>query len=60
VDEGGFYGTIYSAGGAYMFLERTGDGENEARWFKDNESLDEYISGRIEAVEAGAAADGGN
>jgi hypothetical protein len=33
----------------YMFLERTGEAENEAQWFRDSESLDGYITRRLAA-----------
>ncbi|MDR1472244.1 MAG: hypothetical protein LBS75_06950 [Synergistaceae bacterium] len=58
VDEDGLYGTIYKAAETYMFLERTGEGENAAKWFKDSESLDEHITRRLGAG-AEAGADGG-
>lgn len=57
VDEGGIYGTIYKAAETYMFLERAGDGMNEARWFKDRESLNGHIAKRLSEAGAGAIAD---
>jgi hypothetical protein len=53
VDRDGLYGTVYNAAATYMFLERTGEGENAARWFKDTESLNEHIARRLAAAAAG-------
>jgi hypothetical protein len=51
VDEGGFYATVYEAGDAYMLLERLSDDESAARWFKDRESVGEYLTRKLESLE---------
>jgi hypothetical protein len=47
VDEEGYYATIYGAANSYMLLERTGDGECAAVWFRDREALDEYVTRKL-------------
>jgi hypothetical protein len=61
VDERGFYATIYGAAGSYMLLERGDGGEYAALWFGDRESIDGYITGRLENVstEEGEAGENG-
>lgn len=47
VDEEGFYATVYDAADSHMLLERLDDENNEARWFEDKTSIDEYIEQRL-------------
>ena len=51
VDEDGYYATVYVASDSYMLLERAGEEENAALWFRDRESLDGYIMRKLESTE---------
>jgi hypothetical protein len=63
VDREGYYATVYGAANAYMLLERLNEGESAARWFKDRESLDGYLTQKLESmkekVEVEVGANGG-
>ena len=53
IDSYGYYATIYQAGGIYMLMERREDDEEDdgllaAAWFKNRDSLDEYVNRQIQ------------
>lgn len=50
VDEGGYYATVYGAANSYMLLERAGENECSARWFRDKKSLDGYVTQKLDAA----------
>lgn len=59
IDDEGALGTIYCAEGSYMFLEPDGEGEYMARWFQNADSVDEYITLKLEETQKEGILDGG-
>ena len=52
IDSYGYYATIYQASNMYMLMERREDEEDDellaAAWFKNRDSLDEYVNHQIQ------------
>ena len=45
----GYYATAYGVAGSYMLLEKEDEGELAVSWYKDEETLKEYLSGKLNA-----------
>lgn len=58
MESGRYRATTYSSASAHMLLERGGEGELDAVWFKDKEDLDGYLAGKMDETKMEGKDDG--